>query len=195
MDVFAEVKEQITMAQVLQQFNLQPDRRGNILCPFHADHKPSCKIYEKSFYCWACGAGGDVINFTARYLNVSNLEAAKYLAAAFGILTDEPETLRQQAAREKQEQKRRVEQQWQEWQDWAYRVLTCYQAWLFWGLRSGDTENHWWVKYHQKESIVAYYLDCLTENPEEFYQIYRKEVEQIAAAINRQHQGGERTAG
>lgn len=88
MDIFAEVKERVTMKAVLQQFHLQQDRRGNILCPFHADHRPSCKIYDNSFYCWACGAGGDVINFTARYLNVSNLEAAQYLAATFGIMTD-----------------------------------------------------------------------------------------------------------
>lgn len=180
------------MAQILQHFGLQMDRRGNILCPFHADHKPSCKIYEKSFYCWACGAGGDGINFTARYLNVSNLEAAKYLAALFGIVTDEPETLRQQAAREKREQQRRKERCWQEWQFWAFKVLTCYQAWLIYGLRTKD--EHWWTKYHQKESIIEYYLDCLEEEPEGFYQTYHKEVERIASTINRQYQG-RRTAG
>lgn len=183
------------MAQVLQQFGLEADRRGNILCPFHGDHKPSCKIYEKSFYCWACGTGGDVINFTARYLQVSNLEAARYLAAAFGIITDGAETLRQQRARKRREQKRREEQRWQDWQDWAYHVLTDYQQLLFAGLRSGDTENHWWVKYYQKENIITHYLDCLHENPEEFYQIYRKEVKRIAEAVDREYSRGKRAAG
>lgn len=183
------------MRAVLQHFGLAPDRKGNILCPFHQDHKPSCKIYDNSFYCWACGAGGDVINFTARYLNVSNLEAAKYLAAAFGIVTDVPETLRQQREREKREQARREQEKWQAWQRWAFEVLVRYQAKLLEGIRSQDCSNHWWVKYHQKESIVEYYLDCLSENPEAFYQMYHGEVKRIAQATNRQYQGGARAAG
>ena len=183
------------MKAVLQHFGLVPDRRGNILCPFHADHRPSCKIYDNSFYCWACGAGGDVINFTARYLNVSNLEAAKYLAAAFGIITDGPETLRQQREREKREQQRKAQKQWEQWQQWAFQVLTCYQAKLLEGLRSGDCNNHWWIKYHQKESIVEYYLDCLSDNPEAFYQTYHGEVKRIAEATDSGYQGRPRAAG
>lgn len=183
------------MRAALQHFGLTPNRKGLILCPFHADHRPSCKIYETSFYCWACGAGGDVINFTARYLKVSNLEAAKYLAAAFGLVTDGPETLRQQREREKREQRRREELQWERWQRWAFAVLTGYQMELLAGLRSGDCGNHWWIKYHQKESIVEYYLDCLSENPEAFYQTYHGEVKRIAEATNRGHQGRSRAAG
>ena len=188
MDIFAEVKERVTMKAVLQQFHLQQDRRGNILCPFHADHRPSCKIYDNSFYCWACGTGGDVINFTARYLNVSNLEAAQYLAATFGIMTDGPETLRQQREREKREQTRREQEQWEQWKNTAFQVLTCYQQLLLEGLRSRDPDSHWWVKYHQKECIVEYYLDCLCDDPEAFYQVYRREVKRIAEAVDRQHQ-------
>lgn len=192
MDIFYKVKEQVTMAEVLQHFDLQMNRRGNILCPFHTDHNPSCKIYEKSFYCWACGAGGDVINFAARYLHVSNLTAAKYLAVLFGVMTDEPETLRQQIAREKRAQQRREEKHWKEWKTGAFQALTAYQSWLFCGLRTG--EEPWWTRYHQQESIIAYYLDCLEEDAEAFYKMYHQEVKQIAAAVNRQHQDG-RTAG
>lgn len=192
MNVFAEVKERITMEAVLQHFGLKKDRRGNILCPFHADHKPSCKIYEKSFYCWACGTGGDVINFTARYLNLPNKEAAEYLAGAFGIVTGEPETLRQKSERKRREQERREQQQWEEWQDNTFRTLTQYQQFMLEGIRSGS--GHWWTKYHQKECIIEYYLDCLAEDPETFYQTYRNEVKRIAEAVDREYQN-RRSAG
>lgn len=195
MNVFVEVKDRVTMAAVLQHFGLKTDRRGNILCPFHADHKPSCKIYENSFYCWACGAGGDVINFTARYLNIPNKGAAEYLAGTFGIITDAPETLRQQAERQKREQEHRKQKEWEAWKAYAFKVLTTYQALLWAGRRSNDTDNLWWVKCHQKDCIIEYYLDCLEENPEEFYKIYRQEVKRIETAIaGRQHQG-RRTVG
>lgn len=188
MNVFAEVKERVTMEAVLLHFGLQKDRRGNILCPFHADHKPSCKIYEKSFYCWACGTGGDVITFAARYLNLPNKEAAEYLAGAFGIVTGEPETMRQKSERKKREQQRKAEQEWEDWKTNAFKVLTTYQALLWAGRRSDDTDNIWWVKYHQKDCILEYYLDCLEENPEEFYKTYRQEVKRIETAIaNRQY--------
>jgi len=179
------------MTAVLQHFGMQQDRKGNILCPFHSDHKPSCKIYENSFYCWSCGAGGDVINFAARYLNVSNKEAAEYLAGAFGIVTDGPETLRQQAERQKREQERRAQKEWEEWKEHAFKVLTTYQALLWSGKRSNDPNNHWWLKWHQKDCIIEHYLDCLADNPEEFFKTYRREVEKIEAAItDRQYQGG-----
>lgn len=180
------------MTAVLQYFGMQQDRKGNILCPFHADHKPSCKIYENSFYCWSCGAGGDVINFAARYLNVSNKEAAEYLAGAFGIVTDGSETMKQKSARKRREQEQRERKQWEEWQSNAFKTLTQYQQLLLAGMRSGS--GHWWTKYHQKECIIEYYLDCLAEDPESFYQTYRNEVKRIAETVDREHQN-RRSAG
>lgn len=173
------------MAALLQHFGIQQDRKGNILCPFHNDHKPSCKIYEKSFYCWSCGAGGDVINFTARYLRVSNKEAAEYLAEAFGIVTDAPETFKQKSERKRREQEARERKQWESWKADAFHTLTQYQQRLLDGARAGS--GHWWVKYQQKECIIEYYLDCLMEDPERFYQVYRNEVKKIAQTVDREY--------
>ena len=53
-------------------------------CPFHEDHTPSLKL-DQRYYCFGCGATGDVIDFTARLLNVSNYNAAQILAEKFGI--------------------------------------------------------------------------------------------------------------
>lgn len=60
-----EIKTSLTISQVLSQYNLKPDKHGFILCPFHDDHNPSLKIYEKTntFHCFGCGKSGDVIEF------------------------------------------------------------------------------------------------------------------------------------
>ena len=51
-------------------------RNKKALCPFHLEKTPSFVIYEdtQSFYCFGCGAGGDVITFIMR---IENLEDRK----------------------------------------------------------------------------------------------------------------------
>ena len=65
-------------------------RRGHnyvCLCPFHSEKTPSCTIYtdNQSFYCFGCGAGGDVITFIMKSENLSYIEAVKYLAERANI--------------------------------------------------------------------------------------------------------------
>lgn len=52
------------------------------VCPFHGDSRPSLVIYpaSQSYYCFGCGAGGDVIDFVSRLHRVDFREAAALLA-------------------------------------------------------------------------------------------------------------------
>ena len=52
---------------------------------FHEDRHPSLKLNGDYFFCFGCGAAGDVIDFTARLLGLSCYEAAQKLASDFGI--------------------------------------------------------------------------------------------------------------
>ena len=57
------------------------------LCPFHSEKTPSFHIYSdtQSFYCFGCGAGGDVITFIKRIENLSYGEAVRLLAQRAGL--------------------------------------------------------------------------------------------------------------
>ncbi len=59
----------------------------NGLCPFHNEKTPSFTVFPgtKSFYCFGCGAGGDVITFIMRTENLSYREALEFLAARVGV--------------------------------------------------------------------------------------------------------------
>ena len=59
----------------------------NGLCPFHSEKTPSFTVFPatKSFYCFGCGAGGDVITFTMRAENIGYADALELLAQKAGI--------------------------------------------------------------------------------------------------------------
>lgn len=66
-------------------------RRGKNLvglCPFHNEKTPSFTVYpdSQSFYCFGCGAGGEVISFIRRAENLDYYEAVKYLADKAGMI-------------------------------------------------------------------------------------------------------------
>ena len=56
-------------------------------CPFHSERTPSCTIFTdtQNFYCFGCGAGGDVITFIMKIENLTFPEAVKLLAQRSGM--------------------------------------------------------------------------------------------------------------
>lgn len=57
------------------------------LCPFHSEKSPSFTVYTdtQSFFCFGCGAGGDVISFIKRAENMEYIDAIKHLADRAGM--------------------------------------------------------------------------------------------------------------
>ena len=90
MNLFENVKAVVTVRQAAEHYGLKFGRGNMACCPFHNDHTPSMKLNEDYFYCFGCGATGDVIGLTARLFNLSNYEAAQKLAYDFGIDPDKP---------------------------------------------------------------------------------------------------------
>ena len=56
-------------------------------CPFHTEKTPSFTVSpdKQIFYCFGCGAGGNVFNFLMRYEKVTFIEAVQKLAGETGI--------------------------------------------------------------------------------------------------------------
>ena len=90
MDIFATVKAAVTVRQAAEHYGLQVNRNGMVCCPFHEDRHPSMKLNERYFYCFGCGATGDVIDLVARLFDLSSYEAAQKLVQDFGIGPDKP---------------------------------------------------------------------------------------------------------
>ncbi len=92
-DFLYQLKSSNSIETIMSSYtNLK--RRGHnyvCLCPFHSEKTPSCTIYtdNQSFFCFGCGAGGDVITFIMKSENLSYIEAVKYLAERANIAMPE----------------------------------------------------------------------------------------------------------
>jgi len=81
---FAFVEANASFDTVLAHYNLQAIGAGKdraVLCPFHEERKPSCKIEleRKIFHCFGCGTKGNVLEFVARIEgNPEDLRAAAF---------------------------------------------------------------------------------------------------------------------
>lgn len=86
-DVFGEIVRRVPAVEAARLYGVAVDRLGMACCPLHAEDTPSCKFYPGTggFYCFGCGAGGDVLTFTERLLGLSPIEAARRLDADFHL--------------------------------------------------------------------------------------------------------------
>lgn len=93
MTLFESVKAAVTPKQAAERYGLSVNRSVMTRCPFHDDHTPSMKLNDDYFYCFGCGSKGDVIDLTAKFFDLPALDAAKKLAAEFGITEVRPSVL------------------------------------------------------------------------------------------------------
>lgn len=93
MNRFEAVKSSVKVISAAQRYGLHVNRSGMACCPFHDDRHPSLKLNEHYYYFFGCGAKGDVIDFTAKLFGIALLDAAKKLAADFGISEEKPSVL------------------------------------------------------------------------------------------------------
>lgn len=73
------IRSSVSMPDLLKREGIEV-RKGWAICPFHVDHNPSMKVYDDGFYCFVCGAGGDIVNFYAKLHGLKNSEAARELS-------------------------------------------------------------------------------------------------------------------
>ena len=106
-DIIEEVRMKNDIVDVISQY-VKLTRRGSTyfgLCPFHNEKTPSFSVTpsKQMYYCFGCGAGGNVYNFVMEYENYSFGEALSHLADRAGVELPKIEYSRE--AREKAEQR------------------------------------------------------------------------------------------
>ena len=85
MNQFETIKAAVPLRQAAETYGLRVLRNGMTCCPFHEDRHPSMKLNKDYFFCFGCGASGDVIDLTARLFGLSPYAAAQKLETDFGI--------------------------------------------------------------------------------------------------------------
>ena len=163
MSIFEAVKQSVTTRQAAKHFGIRAGRNGMCRCPFHADRNPSMKV-DRLYYCFGCGATGDVIDFVSRLEGISPKEAALLLARAFSVPHEDKGPPGRSRPLPRQES---PEQQFRRMERYCLRVLCDYRNRL--GRWKRDyapkgPEEEWnplFVEALQKQDYVEYLLDTL----------------------------------
>ena len=161
-NIFKIVKSAVTPRQAAEAYGLAIGRNDMARCPFHNDKTPSMKLYEDHFYCFGCGAAGDVVTLTAQLLGLGPYEAAKRLARDFGLDPDRPPTA---AALPKP----RVNHSISDYEMYCFRVLNVYRHLLIRWREEFAPKNRWevwaprFVEALRALDRVTYFVDCFIE--------------------------------
>ena len=88
-EIVEEVRAKNDIVDVISSY-VKLQKKGSSyfgLCPFHNEKSPSFSVSrsKQMFYCFGCGAGGNVITFLMRYENFSFPEALQFLADRAGV--------------------------------------------------------------------------------------------------------------
>ena len=200
MNIFSEVKEHLTARQAAEYYGLKVRGNGIACCPFHDDKHPSMKI-DKNYHCFACGIGGDAVDYVSRMFGLSQYHAALKLIADFalpisakgneGLSVQEKERIR----REKAERERivHIKERFEKWCNHTIDMLrNC--------ILEIDSVNHSligkppdiifsedYARMLHAEPLINYWLDILcmgdVSDKQELFLKDRKKVEKIAGKI------------
>ena len=187
--VFEVVKQSVTAREAAELYGIAVGRGGMACCPFHDDRHPSLKLNEDYFYCFGCGATGDVTDFTARLYDLSPKEAAEKLAQDFGLSYDSKAPPRRSYVRQKSEAQARKEKREHGW-----RVLTDYYHLLRkweadYSPKTPDEDPHpRFLEAIQKKDYMGYlldtFLDSSTEEQDQWIAEHTAEISAIEGRAN-----------
>ena len=77
------INNSLTMREVLEHYDFTVNSRKFALCPFHNEKTPSMRVYDNNYYCFGCGASGDIITFICNYLDVGFTKSLEILNREF----------------------------------------------------------------------------------------------------------------
>lgn len=161
MNIFETVKQSVTTRQAAERYGIRVERKGMCRCPFHDDSTPSMKL-DRRYYCFGCGATGDVIDFVSQLRGIGSKEAAILLAQDFAIPYEDSA-----GKTNRPRQQNTDEQNYQHMERYCSRVLLdYYQLLCRWkeDYAPQTPENGYhprFVEALQKLSLVEYLLDEL----------------------------------
>lgn len=163
MNIFENVKAQVSVKEVARDYGIRMNRHGRGICPFHDDRDPSMLVEDDHYHCFACGAHGDVIDLVSGLTGLRPYDAAKQLAMQYGLQEGIPPSPEIQLKKVKQieaQQFRKIEQL-------CFFALAEYRQLLAdWKIRyiPHETEEEWderFVEACHKLDQVEYQMDLL----------------------------------
>lgn len=115
-----EIKQSVSMREVVEQYGYHPNRSGFIRCIFHKEKTASMKVYKDSVYCFGCGRSGDIFTFVQQMDGCSFKEAFLKLGGEYEKKSDwQRKKFEYQLQQKKEKERKELERKLQ----WKREIL------------------------------------------------------------------------
>ena len=158
-----EIKQTYTMRDIVDNYGISVNRAGFCRCPFHGngnERTPSMKIYEDSFYCFACNQKGDIFAFIQEYEGITFREAFVKLGGEYKYTSkEERKALQEKWKRQKEERERKKAE------DLSFKNMLRDAITLTQSIEAEPYSDDWCLLKNANPKLV-YWWDCLLDGEE-----------------------------
>ena len=190
---FMTIKDSVSVPDAAGYYGIDT-KHDMCRCIFHEDRHPSMKLYLKNYFCFGCGAHGDVIDLVQAIFNEKPVDAAKRINADFGLGLDTgqpPDFERINRIRQQQLERK----QFREWAAAAFRTVNEYHRLLedwkrVYAPENADMPIHpLFLESLNNKDHADYLLDILTYGTDDEKRDLREEVNRIEHRLQEYHDG------
>ena len=190
---FMTIKDSVSVPDAAEYYDIDT-RHDMCRCIFHKDKHPSMKLYPKNYYCFGCGAHGDVIDLVQAIFNEKPVDAAKRINADFGLGLDTGQPPdHEKINRIRQQQLER--KQFREWDTKAFRTVNEYHRLLedwqrVYAPKSPNIPPYpLFLESLNNKDHADYLLDILTYGTDDEKRDLREEVSRIEQRLQEYRDG------
>jgi hypothetical protein len=180
------------------RYGIEVSRRNKALCPFHDDRHPSLSFKGGRFKCFACGAGGDVIDLVGRLANLSPLDAVRELNDTFRLQIDVDKPVPTDEA-ERRKRLAEGKKAFAKWENRAFNTMAEYfrslRAWreAYAPKHPGDEFHPRFLESLHRLDYIEYLLQAVfiegnLKEKIEFYNAFHPTVERLAQRMERERE-------
>lgn len=180
MDVFKYVKEHVDIVKTCEILGIKLNKQYKASCPFHKEKTPSFSVSpaKQVWKCFGCDDGGDVISLTSKLLNISPLDACKYLSDINSLQIDFRSSM-PKITTNKYKQKQESIEKFKVWENKTFQLLCDY-------LHSLKR-----IAKYQEQDKIEYYIDLFIFGTEEdklwFKKVNQRKVQEIERELRKRN--------
>ena len=178
MNVFKYVKENVDIIKTCEILGIKLNKQYKALCPFHNEKTPSFSISkEKQIWkCFGCDDSGDVISLVSKLLNISPLDACKYLSDINSLQIDFKSSM-PKITTNRYKQKTISIDEYYKWENKTFQLLCDY------------LHNLKGIKRYQEQDKIEYYIDLFIFGTDEdkvwFRKVNQRKVQEIERELRK----------
>lgn len=115
--IINQIKSSVPLADAVERYTGERLIKNKMRCPFHSERTASFTVYPKnnSYYCFGCGASGDVISFVQRYFNLSFIDTITRVDIDYNLrllnatFSERRKAMKESRRQQEKQQRRRLE--------------------------------------------------------------------------------------